>query len=567
MIEPVSVAVHAVNRTPITLGDTAVVVGSGLIGLLVIQAARLAGCTSVIAVDLDKQRLELARRLGADVTLDAGKVDVPAEIRRLTDGRGAAVVFEVVGAATTVHTAIESARKGGTVTLVGNLVPRVEVPLQAIVTRELNVLGTCASNGEYPACIDLLTTKAIQVEPTDHGPGPTRGRTRLVRPAVPGGARRDEGLARTDPQRGIMKYDVDLAACRGRQRRLLEELESQGLQRAILTQPRSVQWLTGAYVGPMFEMAAAIEATGHVTLAIPEHATECSVAADEVVAYEAQSLATLRDDMVEKCTAAVAAALSGTTTRTGSEFGRLSQFARLAWDTEWRDLTATIHTLRRRKDADELRMLARANEANRAMYEAAQANIEPGINELDLYRILQSVAVQTLGEPLTDFGQDFQCCSSGGPPRDRVANAGELYILDLGVGFRGYSSDNARTFAVSGERDAPQQRAWEVLTAVFAEVESTVRPGVSCRGLYDRAVEMLAACSPWSFGHHLGHGVGLAPHEMPHLNPNWDEYFEAGDFFTVEPGLYHDDLRYGLRLEQNYLVTEQGVELLTPWPL
>ena len=108
-------AVHAVNRTPITLGDTAVVVGSGLIGLLVIQAARLAGCTSVIAVDLDKQRFELARRLGADVTLDAGKVDVPAEIRRLTDGRGAAVVFEVVGAAATVHTAVESARKGGTV--------------------------------------------------------------------------------------------------------------------------------------------------------------------------------------------------------------------------------------------------------------------------------------------------------------------------------------------------------------------------------------------------------------------------------------------------------------------
>ncbi len=165
MIEPVSVAVHAANRTPITLGDTAVVVGSGLIGLLVIQAARLAGCTSVIAVDLDQQRLELARRLGADVALDAGKVDVPAEIRRLTDGRGAAVVFEVVGAAATVHTAVESARKGGTVTLVGNLAPRVEVPLQAIVTRELNVLGTCASNGEYPACIDLLTTKAIQVEP------------------------------------------------------------------------------------------------------------------------------------------------------------------------------------------------------------------------------------------------------------------------------------------------------------------------------------------------------------------------------------------------------------------
>ena len=242
--------------------------------------------------------------------------------------------------------------------------PAWRVPLQAIVTRELNVLGTCASNGEYPACIDLLTTKAIQVAPLITARALTRGRTRLVRPAVPGGARRDEGVARTDPQREIMNYGVDLAACRGRQQRLLEELERQGLQRAILTQPRSVQWLTGAYVGPLFRMAAAIEATGHVTLAVPEHATECSVAADEVVAYEAQSLATLRDDMVEKCTAAVAAALSSTTPRTGSEFGRISQFADLPGIPSGK-ISAAIHTLRRRKDADELRMLARANEANR----------------------------------------------------------------------------------------------------------------------------------------------------------------------------------------------------------
>ena len=144
-----------------------------------------------------------------------------------------------------------------------------------------------------------------------------------------------------------------------------------------------------------------------------------------------------------------------------------------------------------------------------------------------------------------------------------MANAGELYILDLGVGFRGYSSDNARTFAVSGERDAPQQRAWEALTAVFAQVESTVRPGVSCRGLYDRAVEMLGhRLQPLVvLGDHLGHGVGLAPQWSAVFESQLDQTFEAGDFFTVEPGLYHDELRYGMRLEQNYLVTEQGVEL------
>jgi Xaa-Pro dipeptidase len=72
---------------------------------------------------------------------------------------------------------------------------------------------------------------------------------------------------------------------------------------------------------------------------------------------------------------------------------------------------------------------------------------------------------------------------------------------------------------------------------------------------------------PWIFNHHLGHGVGLAPQEGPHLNPRWDDVFEVGDFFAVEPGLYHEDLRFGVRLEENYLVTADGVEKLTDYPL
>lgn len=165
MIEAVSIAVHAANRTPVTLGDTAVVVGSGMIGLLVIQAIRLAGCSRVIAVDLDAARLQQARKLGADVTINPQEEDVVARVRELTGGKGADVALEVVGATVTIKTAIEATRKGGAVTLVGNLAPTVEMPLQSIVTRELSVYGSCASNGEYPACIALLERGDIQVEP------------------------------------------------------------------------------------------------------------------------------------------------------------------------------------------------------------------------------------------------------------------------------------------------------------------------------------------------------------------------------------------------------------------
>ncbi|TWT57761.1 Sorbitol dehydrogenase [Thalassoglobus neptunius] len=178
MIEAVSIAVHAANRTPITLGDTALVVGSGMIGLLVIQAIRLKGCAKIVAVDLDDNRLKLAKELGADVTINAKDGNVIEQVQNLTHGKGADVAIEVVGAAPTIDTAIQATRKGGSITLVGNLAPKVEVPLQAIVTRELSIYGSCASNGEYPACIDLLERGDIKVEPLitakaslEEGPG------------------------------------------------------------------------------------------------------------------------------------------------------------------------------------------------------------------------------------------------------------------------------------------------------------------------------------------------------------------------------------------------------------
>ena len=165
MIEAVSVAVHAANRTPVTLGDTAVVVGSGMIGLLAVQAIRLAGCSRVIATDVNKHRLEVARSLGADVTINAADEDVPARVRALTRGRGADVALEVVGTTPTIQSAIACTRKGGAVTLVGNVTPAIDLPLQEVVTRELSLYGTCGCNGEYPACIELLETGGIQVQP------------------------------------------------------------------------------------------------------------------------------------------------------------------------------------------------------------------------------------------------------------------------------------------------------------------------------------------------------------------------------------------------------------------
>ena len=165
LIEAVSVAVHAVSITPIALDDTVVVVGAGMIGLLAMQAARQAGAGQVFVADLDDARLAMARELGATATFNSRNGDVVAQILERTEGRGAQAAIECVGVTSAVKLAIDSVRKGGTVTLVGNVAPSIELGLQSVVTRQIRLQGSCASSGEYPACISLMARGAIRVEP------------------------------------------------------------------------------------------------------------------------------------------------------------------------------------------------------------------------------------------------------------------------------------------------------------------------------------------------------------------------------------------------------------------
>ena len=164
MVEPAAVAAHAVNLTPIEINDTAVVVGSGMIGLFIIQVLKVAGAGKIIALDLDDNKLKMAEKLGATHTFRVDNDHTLQEIQNLTDGRGADVVFEAVGISSSIKTAVDSIRKGGTVTLVGNLSPKVELPLQSVVTRQIRLQGSCAIAGEYPAILDMISSGSIDVD-------------------------------------------------------------------------------------------------------------------------------------------------------------------------------------------------------------------------------------------------------------------------------------------------------------------------------------------------------------------------------------------------------------------
>ncbi|CAN5450552.1 galactitol-1-phosphate 5-dehydrogenase [soil metagenome] len=153
MVEPVSVAVHGVHRAGIGPGSRVAVIGVGMIGLLVVQVLKAKGAGEVIAVDIDPAKLELALALGADRTAASSA------------GMELDAAIEAVGVASTVEMAIRSVRKGGSVGLVGNLSPSVEIPLQAVVTRELTLSGSCASQGDYGESLDLIASGRVRVDP------------------------------------------------------------------------------------------------------------------------------------------------------------------------------------------------------------------------------------------------------------------------------------------------------------------------------------------------------------------------------------------------------------------
>ena len=165
MLEAVSVALHAVRVAEMQGGETALVIGAGMIGLLTMQAARAQGCSQVLIADIDATRLKMAAEAGADRTIEASGAALVDEVMRLTGGRAVDVVLEAVGREETVNAAIDCVRKGGTVVLVGNIAPTVSLPLQKVVTRQIRLQGSCASAGEYPEAMRLIAEGKIRVEP------------------------------------------------------------------------------------------------------------------------------------------------------------------------------------------------------------------------------------------------------------------------------------------------------------------------------------------------------------------------------------------------------------------
>lgn len=356
------------------------------------------------------------------------------------------------------------------------------------------------------------------------------------------------------------KFGLTLNGCQARQQRLIERLQESDSDAALVCDPRHVYYFTGFLTASHHAALWLVRQDGTSHAVLPVEIDRTSVLATRVSVYESNKYATLVDDQFRAALSLLEQELgNGRTVAVDSP-----QLALFGSD-RFRDLTPDMLRWRRTKDADEVATIRRAVQACEAGYARAADILRPGIREIDVYAELQAAAIKDLGEPIGELGNDFQAGSPGGPPRNRPVERGELMPLDVGVSVRRYRCDLCRTYVV-GEPSDIQSEAVRLVEQALAFAESRVRVGGSCRQLFADVQRELDGKNGWQFQHHLGHGIGLSPHEAPYLNPNWDDHFAIGDVFTIEPGLYHVDLRAGVRIEQNYWLSPDGLVRLSSFP-
>ena len=164
LVEPLAVALHGVRRSRLKAGDHAVVMGAGPIGLLTLQCARLGGARTVVVTEVDSTRAALARRLGATQVLDPTRDNVSVALANLTGGLGPDVIYVCTGAPAPFRDAVSLVRKGGQIFVLGVCVEPVDMDLMSVALGDLCIEGSLAGRAEFPAAIDLVAQRRIDVE-------------------------------------------------------------------------------------------------------------------------------------------------------------------------------------------------------------------------------------------------------------------------------------------------------------------------------------------------------------------------------------------------------------------
>ncbi len=228
---------------------------------------------------------------------------------------------------------------------------------------------------------------------------------------------------------------------------------------------------------------------------------------------------------------------------------------------------ALIAQLRMIKDTDEIVAMRRAIEITERALDDMLDAVRVGMTERQIANLLTQALLQRGAEGLA-FEPLIQSGPNAALPHatagERVVQAGEVLLLDFGVTLDGYNSDITRTF-VMGETSAEIKKIYELVKQANAAGRAAAKPGATGQDV-DRATRKVIVDAGYGqyFTHRTGHGLGLEGHEPPYMVEGNAVPLEAGNTFTIEPGIYVPGLG-GVRIEDDMVITTDGAESLTTY--
>jgi Xaa-Pro dipeptidase len=371
---------------------------------------------------------------------------------------------------------------------------------------------------------------------------------------------------------------LTVEGCRARQQRALSLMVQHQCDLFLTGNYRTVYYFTG--VLPPAELPAVFVLRQDGTSVLVTGAKSESAAATEIIPLETYSIARTITHPAHDAAALLRTALASRAVESPARCAIESASVNVLLQEALADLyprmaffdaTDLVLALRKKKEEDEIAEIRTSLRYCALAYRTAKEAIAPGLTEIDVYNAMQAAIVREAGT-LVPLPGDFACgersIDSGGAPTSRQLKAHDLYPLDIFPSPALYSGDTCRTFSV-GEPTDTQMRAWELVIQAIRIGENLIRPGVRARDVYAAVKEFLDSheLTKRSFWHHAGHGIGHHGHEAPRIIPGSDDIFEVGDVITLEPGIYTTALQGGLRLEDNYVVREHGLENLFDFPM
>ena len=234
---------------------------------------------------------------------------------------------------------------------------------------------------------------------------------------------------------------------------------------------------------------------------------------------------------------------------------------------EWVNCSDLILKLRRTKDFYEVEMIKRAAKIGREAFGNVLKKVHEGMSEIE-FEIKLMEEIKLLGAEKGWAHDDFIVASGTrsamchAPATLKKFAQGEIVTVDYGAMFEGYMSDITRNFAI-GHADKKALEINSILLKAHNEAAKSLKPGRPCKDVDKVARDIISdAGYGENFLHGLGHGLGLEVHEAPRLSMRSEDVLQVGDVVTIEPGIYIEGFG-GLRIEDDYLITENGSECLT----